>query len=665
MGKLIDITLLYVEDEDTVRESVERSLKLMIKNVITAANGEIALENFNSKHIDLIVTDIRMPKLDGLSMVSVLREKGLDIPVIVTSAYNDVEFLSKAIDLHVDKFVNKPVRITALMQAIVKVSETVLAKKMIEQKISELRRYREVIEQTNFIVYADVESKVLKINKEFCDYLINFGADCEKIYSLDELFSQEVVNSIYEKVLNYEVISSQITLRVGVNQFSVLLTAFASGIEDEKITEITILLKDMTTILQEKDALINSLYTDDLTKLPNRQKLFYDLNNEENMKIIIVDIDGFSKINYLYGFESGDEILRQVANLLRETLSHCSDYRLYRSDKDHFVMTVPKIHKDTELNAIETIERAHSIIKVIEEQTYFMTDGAEISLNVTVGGSSNGTNDIYTEASLALEIAKQKKINFISFNDIKDMKNIVHHNLRMQSSIKDALQNGNIINYYQPIMNSEGELVKYEALVRMRDIETNTILTPYHFLNIAKESKNYPLLTKTVITNAFKDFENSNISFSINISFSDIINPEVVIFLSEMIARYKGPPVTIELLESEGMHDIEKTIEFCKNMRLHGALIAIDDFGSGYSNFSHIFQIPIDILKIDGSLVKGVHDYNGYLLLEAIVELSKKYGLKTVAEFVEDEKSFERLKTLGIDMYQGYHFSKPKPLNEF
>jgi len=607
-----------------------------------------------------------MPKLDGLSMVSKLQEQGLDIPVIVTSAYNDVEFLSKAIDLHVDKFVNKPIRINKLVDSIIKISEAILNKRKIAQKAAELQRYRDVIEKTNFIFYSDIDKKITKLNKEFCNYLSNFGINCDDIHSLDELFDKETINSIYEKVLNYEIISSQVTLNIKEHKFSVLLTAFVSIYRNEDIKEISFLLKDISSVLQKKDELIDSLYMDDLTKLPNRQKLFYDLNNDlENRRLIIFDIDSFSKVNYLYGFENGDEILKQMATILKKELINYPNYKLYRSDKDHFVITFPQIHKDTNYDASKGLGFACEIIKSLNERSYFLIDGIDITLSVTGGGSHNGTSDLYTEASLALEVAKQRKLNFISFDDITDVKELAHHNLKMQSNIKTALHTGNIINYYQPIMNSDKQLVKYEALVRMRDPQSNKILSPFEFLDIAKESKNYPLLTKTVITNAFKDFENSNISFSFNVSFSDIINPEIEILISNMLAKHKGPPVTIELLESEGMHDIKKTIEFCKNMRALGAKIAIDDFGSGYSNFSYIFQIPIDILKIDGSLVKGVHDYNGYLLLESIVALTKKYSLKTVAEFVEDEKSFEKLKDFGIDMYQGYYFCAPKPLGEF
>ena len=117
-------------------------------------------------------------------------------------------------------------------------------------------------------------------------------------------------------------------------------------------------------------------------------------------------------------------------------------------------------------------------------------------------------------------------------------------------------------------------------------------------------------------------------------------------------------------IESEGIEDITKTTDFCKIMKLYGAKIAIDDFGSGFSNYEYIFDIPIDIIKIDGSLVKRIDDYRGYLVLESIMKLCKNLNIEVVAEFVENEIIFEKLKALGVDMYQGYYISTPKDFKE-
>lgn len=167
-----------------------------------------------------------------------------------------------------------------------------------------------------------------------------------------------------------------------------------------------------------------------------------------------------------------------------------------------------------------------------------------------------------------------------------------------------------------------------------------------------------------MIQNAIEGSLKLKAEVSINLSFEDIINPEIIKYLEEILKNKHPYPITLEFLESEGIQDFEATKNFCEIMKKYGAFIAIDDFGKGYSNFNYFLDVPFDILKIDGSLVKKVNDYKGYLLLKSIVDYTKKLGIKTVAEFVEDEEIFNQLKTIGIDMYQGYYIDKPKPLNE-
>ena len=232
----------------------------------------------------------------------------------------------------------------------------------------------------------------------------------------------------------------------------------------------------------------------------------------------------------------------------------------------------------------------------------------------------------------------------------------------MQRKIKTAIDSGRILNYYQAIVDESGKLLKYEALIRMQDPDNGErIFTPYQFLDIARQSKNYPLLTKQVISTAFRDFGDGRYGVSINLSFDDIINPEITEYLEQQFREYPDADITLELLESEGLMDINETINFCHRMKSYGAKIAIDDFGSGYSNFVYFFDIPLDILKIDGSIVKRIHDIRGFLALETIVNFARLLGVQTVAEFVEDEPVFLKLKTLDIDMFQGYHFARPEP----
>ena len=664
MNDMLDISVLYVEDETGIRQSVARSLSLLVKNVHTAENGLVALEKLHEHPIDLIISDIKMPKMDGLSLVEQLREEGYTIPVVITSAFNETEYLSKAIDLKVDKFINKPIRISDLLGTISKVAEAIYNKQELRLKQQELEHYRQAIEQTNFVMHITPEGSLLSMNRELSDYFDEMGEEDFSFSSIYDLLDEAYVSELLEKVETLKIFSKMTLLTLNNKNYTIWITAFPSVLKEDRIIEITLLLTNISEVVREKDAMIEKLYTDELTGLPNRQRLFHDLaGHDKKMAMVIVDIDGFSNLNHLYGFDTGDDILRQMATILSGFRPGTGGaWQLYRSDMDHFVILLEKMGL---FDPDQAQALAKQIITHVDSHPFVIGGVLRIDVGITVGASCIEKTDLYAEASLALKFAKSSHKAFQCYSDLDGLKEHFEANLLIQGTIKNALCNDTVMNYYQPIFDAEGLLVKYEALVRIRDPENpEHILTPYHFLDIARQSKNYPLLTKRVIDNAFRDFASSPHGFSINLSFDDITNPEISLYLEERIKKHQGGEVTLELLESEGLKDIGQTISFCRHMKSLGAQIAIDDFGSGYSNFVYFFDMPIDILKIDGSLVRRIHDYRGYIALETIVKFADNLGVKTVAEFVEDEAVFNKLKTLGIDMFQGYYFSPPKPFGE-
>ena len=610
--------------------------------------------------IDMIVTDIRMPRMDGLRFIEKLRSDHIDVPVVITSAFNELEYLGKAIDLKVDKFINKPIRMENLLDVVGRLSEAIMTKRALRARRQELEHYRQAIEQTNFVVRVDPEGALIGVNKELTDYFHIRGETSVNIVSLASLLVPGDVSELMAQALELQVYSKTIPLIHGQERYTVVATAFASILDEETVREITVMFNNITPVIREKEKTIERLYTDTLTGLPNRQKLFYDLARlESGVGMMIVDIDGFSKLNHLYGFEIGDNILKEMAQLLQRIWPDDRLRALYRSDTDHFVILV-----DAPADTWEASRSlADEVIRGVEKHTFVIGGVLSIEIGVTIGASRVGENDLYSEALLALEYAKSIRVAFQCFSDLDGVKERFAHNLTMQRKVKNALAGDMVVNHYQPIVNAAGEIVKYEALVRMHDPEEpGVLLTPYHFLEITRQSKNYPILTKRVIANAFRDFAGAAHGIGINLSFDDISNPDVTAYLEAFLQAHQGMKVTLELLESEGLKDLKQTIRFCQRMKGYGAEIAIDDFGSGYSNFVYFFDMPIDILKIDGSLVKRIHEYRGYAVVEAIVQFARRLGLQTVAEFVEDGATFERLKTLGVDLFQGYHFAPPKPL---
>ena len=164
-----------------------------------------------------------------------------------------------------------------------------------------------------------------------------------------------------------------------------------------------------------------------------------------------------------------------------------------------------------------------------------------------------------------------------------------------------------------------------------------------------------------MIEKSFKEFENLPFEFSINISYEDIEDKNFLNFIKYKLQKYDvAKRVVWEILEDEGVKSYDVLFDFIKEVKALGCKVAIDDFGSGYSNFEHLLRMDVDYLKIDASLIKYVAtDENSYKVVKTIVEFANSLNLKTIAEYVENEEILKITKKLGVDFSQGYHFSAP------
>jgi EAL domain-containing protein (putative c-di-GMP-specific phosphodiesterase class I) len=201
-------------------------------------------------------------------------------------------------------------------------------------------------------------------------------------------------------------------------------------------------------------------------------------------------------------------------------------------------------------------------------------------------------------------------------------------------------------------------------LVRLED--DDKLISPYFFLDISKKTKHYTNITKTMIKKTFEMFKDRDVEFSINLTIQDILNEQIKIYLFEMIESYNmGNRVIFEIVESESIQNFQDVINFINEVRYFGCKIAIDDFGTGYSNFEYLLKIKADYIKIDGSMIKNIDtDTDAQIVVSTIVDFAKKMGVKTIAEFVENEAIYNKIVELGVDYSQGYYFSTPKDLRD-
>ncbi len=398
------------------------------------------------------------------------------------------------------------------------------------------------------------------------------------------------------------------------------------------------------------------LYIDNLTKFPNRTKLIKDVRDEQLgiTSLAILDLNSFKEINDFFGHKIGDNILKGIASLINDTITqYQTKVLLYKFSADTYCLA------NTSLTNNEFKEIIINIVNIIQNKV-FVEGQHEIDVRITAGITFSAKNNKLVTADLALQAAKKDHKDYLVFYDELDNLQEYKNNMIWTKKVKHAIEKDDIIVYYQPLVNNQTLKVdKYECLVRM--IDDDKVISPFFFLEVSKKSNQYSQITKIVIEKSFKEFENLPFEFSINVSYEDIEDENFLDFIKTKFKTYGiAHKVVWEILEDEGIKSYDVLQYFIDEVKALGCKVAIDDFGSGYSNFEHLLKMNVDYLKIDASLIKHVAtDENSYQVVKTIMEFAKSLNLRTIAEYVESEEIFKITKKLGATYSQGYYFAPP------
>ncbi|WP_419678174.1 EAL domain-containing protein [Aliarcobacter lanthieri] len=410
--------------------------------------------------------------------------------------------------------------------------------------------------------------------------------------------------------------------------------------------------RDITeeTLLKEKNN--HLMYFDQLTSLPNRHKIILDILEKKPTSCLVFNIDDFKEVNDFFGTNNADEILKDIASRFIK-----QKYNTYRIDGDEFAILF------FDEKSIEDLQNeAKNILNLLDDEPFYIEDKS-ILISFSVGIAKSNDN-LLTKADIAVNNAKSSDNHICVYDESHNIEERYKENIELAAQIKDAILEDRIVCYYQPLLNIEnGEIYAYESLVRMIDSEGN-LIPPFKFLKFSKKIRLYSSITKKVVQEACKTFQNRDENFSINLSIDDIKDTSTVEFILKTIQDTNtASKVTFEILESEGIENYNEVINFINQIKSLDAKIAIDDFGTGYSNFEHILRLDVDYIKIDGSLIKNiVQDEKHRIIVETIVSFARRIGIKTVAEFVSDDQILETIKNIGITCAQGFHIGKPESL---
>ena len=419
-------------------------------------------------------------------------------------------------------------------------------------------------------------------------------------------------------------------------------------------------------------------YHDPLTGLVNRTFLKMELdtlakiNSRENKKLalVFIDLDNFKFINDTFGHEAGDTLLIQISARL-QSLVRQSDI-VSRIGGDEFVIVLNNIKDKNDIEKIiSNIQNELSKPVVIENNDIDITFSAGIAI---YPDDAKRVSEILQLADIAMYKAKKDGKNRFSFIDKKLQENVKEFYNTLEE-LKIALKKEDeLILYFQPKVDiSNNRVTGVESLIRWEHPKRG-LLTPYYFINIAEKGGVIHLIDSYVLKMAVKTLSKwqndvllKDLNLAVNISANKFLESGFVDEIRNLINEYKINPeqLQIEITETVSIQNFSYTISILNQIKNLGVKIALDDFGTGYSSLNYLKEIPFDVLKIDQTFVRDLSkNQDDVVITKMIVEISKILNKQNVAEGVENKEILEIVKNLGVDIIQGYYFSKPLPEKE-
>lgn len=454
----------------------------------------------------------------------------------------------------------------------------------------------------------------------------------------------------------------------------VLFAAEEDFFNEDQIKLLADLSADASIALEhmEKQERIDYLsYYDTISGIANRTLLLERLQqflheakrNNRKLALMILDIERFRFVNESMGRGAGDNLLKALADRLRET--HDSE-RIGRVGMNSFAIVLPNV--TDEIHASRLIEEKRTALLL----SPFTIDGRDLRVAARCGISifpddGSDPETLMRNAEAALARAKQAGEAAVYYTP--KLNADVAERLALENKLRQALEEHRFVLHYQPKVSlANGQIEGLEALLRWNDPD-NGLVPPARFIPILEETGMILEVGKWALIEAARVYRKWKVEgvaakpIAVNVSPIQLRQRDFVNFIRQMFRDY-GPEIgiDIEITESMVMQDIERSTEILRALRDAGAKIAMDDFGTGYSSLSYLARLPIDALKIDRSFISTITERQDDVeIVSAIISMAQALGLSTIAEGVETQPQCDLLRTLGCHQIQGYFISRPVP----
>ncbi|MEG0085166.1 MAG: EAL domain-containing protein [Niameybacter sp.] len=499
-------------------------------------------------------------------------------------------------------------------------------------------------------VFNDALAKLVEVNKEdmigkyFTEFLDNTYMGAIK---LQEVFEQ--VSST-----NQPFIVNQIRIRENKwVDLSIYVTQEGY---------FTLIVNDVTKLKQYLTEMKYLAEYDSLTNLKNRHSLYRHLNAMRRVNkpfvIYFMDLDNFKTLNDTVGHVEGDKVLCHVANGLMKLSD--SSVCIGRVGGDEFVLIKEGLYTNQEI-----LDYGEEIIRVVNQRFEYALYNFEIKVSIGVSIYPHQAVDVNTLLKYGDIAMYRSKKN--GGNSTYIFADAMMEDLEIEARLKDAIDNNEIVPYYQPILDIKNEkIVGAEALARWK--KDGEIIQPDKFIPVAKNTGYIVDIDYMILERACEFCKQWNekgvddFTISVNLSYRSLKKSNCVETIKELLSRYNLKPdlLKLEITEDDVLEYPQYIIKVLNEIKLLGIKVALDDFGVGYSLFNHIKMLPIDILKIDRSILLEVgEDTKTRAIVESLINLAHTLNLEVICEGVEDAKQMQVLKAIDCDMIQGYFISQP------
>lgn len=495
--------------------------------------------------------------------------------------------------------------------------------------------------------------------------------------SLEDIIGQGLVESgsrnyvfdIHHFVKNnYQMIDHDIVREERGKQFYVQICC-TGIVEDGCLKRVWGTTKDITARKRYEEKLRYQSHHDSLTSLPNRNKLYLDMeacfqqrSAEQISALLLIDLDRFKEINDTLGHNVGDQLLTLIGPRLANEMSEVPG-TVARLGGDEFAVFLPRIR-----STHQAVVFGHRLLDAISQE--FDLDGFTTQVSASIGiaispQQAQDHHDLMRYADIAMYYAKSQMLGLSIYNAEFDPHSTKR--LAMVSELGRAIRENQLCLHYQPkVLLNEKRCYGFEALVRWVHPDLGFV-PPADFIPIAELTSVIHQLTAWVIEQAILQCrrwqdQGMSLSVAVNLSARNLMDDNIPKLVGRLLKKYELPAARLELeiTESAIMTDPTRALRNLDALHALGVHLAIDDFGTGYSSLAYLKRLPVQTLKIDNSFVRNMlEDLQDELIVNSTIHLAHNMGLTVVAEGVENEALLSRLTDMGCDEAQGYFIGRP------